>query len=235
MPITHDVTAARAERPLYASLYASLSALAEPHIQDHLREVTAANGARLLSEDVASLRSFLLEGEADGEDAAERGRLAAHLDRPRERDGVPDAPELAAEDSPGELADQAARSLAGAWLRHLRLTAHDGRVDAGALLPAAGRTEPDADWSQIGRSVAPYGLGAPAVQAILRGLLGQWQDDPRADIPLPQRLTLRRDDIERALAGEVVDMARSAGAGSGRPGLERSILQTVRDAIWGQR
>jgi len=231
MPITHDVTAARAERPLYASLYASLSALAEPHVQQHLREVTAANGARLLSEDVASLRSFLLEGDADGEDAAERGRLAAHLDRPGERDGIPDATELAAADSAGDLADQAARSLAGAWLRHLRRTAHDGRVDAGALLPAAGRTEPDADWSQIGRAVAPYGLGAPALEAILRGLLGQWHGDPRDDIPLPQRLTLRRDDIERALDGQVPASAQDIGASSPRAGSGMWILQTIREVI----
>jgi hypothetical protein len=231
MPITHDVTAARAERPLYASLYASLSALAEPHIQDHLREVTAANGARLLSEQVASLRAFLLEGEADGEDAAERGRLVAHLDRPLERDGVPDMPELAAEDACRELADQAAHSLAGAWLRHLRLTARDGRVEAGALLPPPGQAEPDADWSRIWQSVAPYGLGAPAVEAILRGLLRQWQHDTSTDIALPQRLTLRRDDVERALGGQALAPARGAVVGGPRTGGGMSILQTIREAI----
>ena len=230
MPITHDVTAARAERPLYASLYASLSTLAEPLIQEHLREVTAENGARLLSEQVASLRNFLLEGDEDGEDAAERQRLVAHLDRPAER-VPPDVPEAPFGDSSRELADQAARSLAGAWLRHLRQTSHDGQVQAGALLPPAQQAEPDVAWAQICESVAPYGLGAPAVQAILRGLLGQWHEATQSDIALPQRLTLGRDDVERALGGQALAPAQGADVASPRTGSGMWFLQTIRDVI----
>lgn len=230
MPITHDVTAARAERPLYASLYAALSALAEPLIQDHLREVTAANGARLLSEQVASLRNFLLEGDEDDEDAAERQRLVAHLDRPAER-LPPDAPQAPAGDSGRELADQAARSLAGAWLRHLRLTSHEGRIEAGALLPPSQQAESDVAWSQICDSVAPYGLGAPGVEAILRGLLGQWQEATPSDIALPQRLTLSRDDVERALGGQAMAPAQAAAVSSARTAGGMWILQTIREAI----
>lgn len=204
MPPTHDVTLARSERPLYEDLLGRLTLLALPVVQQHLEEVTAANATALLREQVLQLRAFLLEAD-DADEPGAAQRLGRHLDDLADQPVAPD-------ESKAELAAQAARSLAGAWLRHLRRSATERQVTPRSLLPVA--DEDTDDWAAVLLAVAPYGVSRPGLEQILRGLLQQWLESwpaTASTVPLPQQLVLSRQDVERALGNRPFNDTTSSG------------------------
>ncbi len=217
-PPVHNVTADRADLPLYNRLYAATEELAKSRLQNRLQELTAGSVAQDMTESLRALSLFLSQGSeapagtgGEGPDALDpaalralSGSLEAHLRKSSQQLRREDA--AANRRVAEQMAAELARSLWSTLLDQAARHAHAGLVAPERLLPAL----PDDGGgtnllhSKLLEDLVHFSLPLEALIWLSHGTLERLAaaDGASTFLQLPQRLRVSKPDLRSFLQAQ---------------------------------
>lgn len=216
-PPVHDITADRADLPLYNRLYAATEELAKSRLQQRLQELTAESVAQDVTESLRALSIFLSQGpeapagtEGEGLEAIDpaamhvlSSSLEAHLKKSSQQLRREDA--AASRRVAEQMAAELARSLWSTLLDQAARHANAGLVAPERLLPAlpdAGAASPL--HSKLLEDLVHFSMPLEALIWLSHSAMERLAaaDGASSFLQLPQRLRVNKADLRSFLEAQ---------------------------------